>query len=139
MVVLDGLIALYLLAHGIIAILCDCQSSSRMSHPRCTHGTRRRPSVPCSSGWSKRLDFLVGTNPLWFKATIAGEVLLQVPLCFVLSYGWFKARQWVRTPGLMYSVHVLTTMVPIMTELCVDARPTSRASSSTASGCSSQR
>ena len=37
--------------------------------------------------------------------------------------GWARGRRWVRTPALVYSVHVLTSMLPIMAELLADPRP----------------
>ena len=69
-------------------------------------------------------DFLVLTNPLWFKAIIFVEAVFQLPACFVLAAGWVRQSEWVRTLTLVYSVHVLTTMVPIMAVLSLDPRPT---------------
>ena len=73
------------------------------------------------SAWvAEEGDFLVGRNPTWFKSFIWAEVLLQVPACLVLAYGWAAEREWVRMPSIMYSVHVLTTMIPILTTLIVE-------------------
>ena len=121
----DALVAIYLIAHGVIALLIDIQSILPDVAPALYEHYKSAGLTAIVQQWVQQEgDFLVGANPLWFKATIAGEVLLQVPLCFVLGYGWLASREWVRTPGLLYSVHVLTTMVPIMAELCTDPRPT---------------
>ena len=121
----DGLIIIYLLAHGVIALLVDIQSILPDVAPELYERYKGVGLTAVVQQWVEQEgDFLVGANPLWFKAVIGAEVLLQVPLCFVLGFGWITSSEWVRTPGLCYSVHVLTTMVPIMTELCTDPRPT---------------
>merc|ERR1712217_338732 len=75
--------------------------------------------------WSRDFgDFLVKENPLWFKAVIWGELVLQLPACFVLGVGWLRRSESVKAPSLIYAVHVLTTMIPIMTVFCCDPRPT---------------
>ena len=41
-------------------------------------------------------------------------------MCFVLALGWAFEKEWVRLPSIIYSVHVLTTMIPIMSTLIID-------------------
>jgi|Transcript_49633 hypothetical protein len=124
MLAVDGIIAAYLLIHGVIALTVDIQGIIP-DVPSVHEYYRQAGLAAVVEQWvAQEGDFLMGERPLWFKAIIAGEVLLQVPLCFALGYGWLKSREWVRTPGLLYSVHVLTTMVPIMVVLCTDPRPT---------------
>lgn len=49
----------------------------------------------------------------WFKAIVAAELLLQLPFFFVAIYGWWKRRNWLRIPLVIYGSHVATTLVPI--------------------------
>jgi hypothetical protein len=50
--------------------------------------------------------------------------MYQVPSCFVLAHAWARKREGVKWPSLLYAVHVLTTMLPIMLVLYSDPRPT---------------
>ena len=63
-------------------------------------------------------DFLMRNPPLWLKSFIACELLVQLPLFFYLAKG-LKEKNYrkIRTPGLLYCVHVMTTMVPILSEI----------------------
>jgi hypothetical protein len=122
---MDALIAAYLLAHGVIAVLVDCQAILPDAAPGLYAWYIHVGLTSVVQQWvAQQGDFLMGKRPLWFQAIVAGEVLLQVPLCFGLAFGWLRRREWVRLPGLIYGAHVLTTMVPIMAELCLDPRPT---------------
>ena len=62
---------------------------------------------------SQEGDFLLAQNPTWFKSVVWAELLFQVPMCFVLALGWAFEKEWVWLPSIIYSVHVLTTMIPI--------------------------
>jgi hypothetical protein len=42
------------------------------------------------------------------------EVLIQMPLTVALLYGYAQGSAWIRQLGLVYAVHVLTTMPPIL-------------------------
>ena len=72
---------------------------------------------------AKEGDFLVGENPRWFQALILSELVFQVPMCVWLARKWGKASEAARIPGIVYSAHVLTTMVPIFGSLVLDPRP----------------
>ncbi|KAL1521699.1 hypothetical protein AB1Y20_021354 [Prymnesium parvum] len=121
----DRLLAAYLLLHGALALIVDGQAIFPDVAPHVYEWYERAGLTQIVRQWVEQEgDVVFGARPLWFKATIAGELLFQVPLCFCLGYGWIRERQWVRTPGLVYAVHVLTTMIPIMTELCSHPRPT---------------
>lgn len=41
------------------------------------------------------------------------EFAVQLPCILVLLYGYARRAQWMRTAGLMYGVHVATTMIPL--------------------------
>jgi len=122
---LDTLLTAYLGLHAVLALLIDVQSILPDVAPAVYALYERAGLTAVVAGWVKdEGDFLVGTNPLWFKSIVCVEILFQAPLCFALTWGFAKRRQWVRLPSLMYGAHVLTTMVPIMVVLCTDPRPT---------------
>lgn len=56
----------------------------------------------------------VRTNPPWFVALVWMEVLLQLPMTVALLYGYAARRKFIRPLGIIYAVHVLTTMPPIL-------------------------
>jgi hypothetical protein len=72
---LDGLIVAYLLAHGVIALLCDIQSILPDANPSLHESYRAAGLVDIVQGWGRdQGDFLVLENPTWFKALIWAEV-----------------------------------------------------------------
>ena len=63
-------------------------------------------------------DFLMLEQPLWLKSFIVFEVLVQLPLFFVLLRKLRKREENnIRLLGIGYSCHVMTTMVPILSEI----------------------
>jgi len=63
-------------------------------------------------------DFLMLEQPLWLKSFIFFEVLVQLPLfCILLRKLSRKEEKNIRLIGCAYSSHVMTTMVPILTEI----------------------
>lgn len=63
-------------------------------------------------------DFLMLEQPLWLKSFIFFEVLVQLPLfCILLRKLSRKEERNIRLIGCAYSSHVMTTMVPILTEI----------------------
>ena len=45
------------------------------------------------------------------------EVAVQLPLAAALLLGYARRARWLRPLGLLYAVHVATTMVPILAHL----------------------
>lgn len=62
-------------------------------------------------------DPLMKYSPLWFKSLVWTEVLLQLPFFFVAAYAFAKRQNWIRIPAIIYGSFVVSTMVPILTEL----------------------
>lgn len=122
--IIDIHLTAYLAVHAILALLIDVQSIA----PPALYALYEQAGLTAVvAQWVRQEgDFLVGENPLWFRLIVGGEIMLQVPTCFALAYGFATAKQWVRLPSLMYSTHVLTTMIPIMGVLCSDPRPTDK-------------
>lgn len=124
---MDTLFAAYLLLHGVLACLVDAQSILPDVAPAIYALYESTGLTAVVAQWcAEEGDFLVKENPAWFKALIWSELFLQVPACFVLGLGWLREAEWVKKPSLVYSVHVLTTMVPIMGTLLSDPRPTTK-------------
>lgn len=119
---LDGILTFYLGLHAVLAILIDGQAIA----PASLLGVYEQLGLTAVvAKWVKdESDFLVGENPLWFQSLVLSEIFVQVPLCVYLAGKWAARSQDARMPSLLYSVHVLTTMVPIFSTLCADDRPT---------------
>ena len=122
---LDALLTTYFSLHAVLTLLFDAQSVLPDLAPSVFAAYQRAGLTKPVAQWvADEGDFLVGSNPLWWKWMIGGEIVFQVPICIALAFGFAKRRQWVRLPSLLYGTHVLTTMVPIMGVLCTDPRPT---------------
>lgn len=119
---IDLLITVYLFLHGLLALVCDLQSV--LPEDMLTWYKRAGLYALVQDWCNEQGDFLVCENPSWFKALIISEIVLQVPACFILGTAWLHRCEWARLPALCYSVHVMTTMIPILSALVVDPRPT---------------
>eukprot|EP00640_Fibrocapsa_japonica_P007561 CAMPEP_0113934658 /NCGR_PEP_ID=MMETSP1339-20121228/1951_1 /TAXON_ID=94617 /ORGANISM="Fibrocapsa japonica" /LENGTH=146 /DNA_ID=CAMNT_0000936543 /DNA_START=147 /DNA_END=587 /DNA_ORIENTATION=- /assembly_acc=CAM_ASM_000762 len=65
-------------------------------------------------------DFLMNSPPLWFKCVIWGELIFQLPFFFVASVAFVKGWNSIRIPCMVYSSHVITTMIPILGVILFD-------------------
>ncbi|XP_023276257.1 sigma intracellular receptor 2 [Seriola lalandi dorsalis] len=60
-------------------------------------------------------DPMVLDPPQWFRSFILCEALFQTPFFPVAAYAFLKGGcKWIRTPAIIYSTHVATTLVPIL-------------------------
>lgn len=60
-------------------------------------------------------DPMMMDPPHWFKSFIYCEAVLQMPFFPVAAYAFLKGGcKWIRTPAIVYSAHVATTLVPIL-------------------------
>ncbi|KAM4627775.1 sigma intracellular receptor 2 [Polymixia lowei] len=56
--------------------------------------------------------------PVWFKSFIFCEALVQLLFFPVAAYAFLKGGcKWIRTPAIVYSTHVATTLVPILAHI----------------------
>ncbi|XP_078404234.1 sigma intracellular receptor 2 isoform X2 [Cetorhinus maximus] len=63
-------------------------------------------------------DPMIMDPPAWFKAFILCEALLQMPFFPVAAYAFYKGGcSWIRTPAIIYSTHVATTVIPILAHI----------------------
>ncbi|XP_041797282.1 sigma intracellular receptor 2 [Chelmon rostratus] len=60
-------------------------------------------------------DPMVMDPPEWFKAFVCCEALFQMPFFPIAAYAFLKGGcKWIRTPAILYSAHVATTLLPIL-------------------------
>jgi len=63
-------------------------------------------------------DPLMVDPPAWFKSFIYCEVFFQFPFFFFAAYAFWKgSRRWIRVPAIVYSTHVATTLIPILSHI----------------------
>uniref|UniRef100_UPI0037E8F477 sigma intracellular receptor 2-like n=1 Tax=Semicossyphus pulcher TaxID=241346 RepID=UPI0037E8F477 len=63
-------------------------------------------------------DPMVLDPPEWFKSFIFCEALIQLPFFPFAAYAFLKGGcRWIRTPAIVYSAHVATTLVPILAHI----------------------
>ncbi|XP_003211922.1 sigma intracellular receptor 2 [Meleagris gallopavo] len=63
-------------------------------------------------------DPLMLHPPEWFKAFIYCEAFLQLPFFPVAAYAFLKGGcKWIRTPAIIYSTHVATTLFAILAHI----------------------
>lgn len=57
-------------------------------------------------------------TPSWLKSFLLCELLFQLPFFPIATYAFFKGGcKWIRTPSIIYAVHTMTTLIPILTTL----------------------
>uniref|UniRef100_UPI00398F0481 sigma intracellular receptor 2 n=1 Tax=Pristiophorus japonicus TaxID=55135 RepID=UPI00398F0481 len=63
-------------------------------------------------------DPMIMDPPAWFNACILCEALLQMPFFPVAAYAFYKGScSWIRTPAIVYSTHVATTVISILAHI----------------------
>ncbi|XP_074045133.1 sigma intracellular receptor 2 [Macrotis lagotis] len=59
-------------------------------------------------------DPLMLNPPSWFKSFLLCEIVIQLPIFPFAAYAFFKGScKWIRIPAIIYSVHTMTTLIPI--------------------------
>ncbi|NXP11593.1 SGMR2 protein, partial [Thinocorus orbignyianus] len=108
----ERLFALYFLSHILITLLIDLQ-------PLLPDGIHP-PALRELLQWyaSSFRDPMMLQPPAWFKAFMYCEAFLQLPFFPVAAYAFFKGRcRWIRTPAIIYSTHVATTLFAILAHI----------------------
>ncbi|MBZ3884567.1 Transmembrane protein 97 [Sciurus carolinensis] len=106
---LDLLLGLYFLSHIPITLFFDLQ----VVLPREFYWAKFRNLL---SWYAKEFkDPLMQSTPVWFKSFVFCELLFQLPFFPVATYAFFRGNcKWIRMPAIIYSVHTLTTLIPIL-------------------------
>ncbi|XP_004450017.3 sigma intracellular receptor 2 [Dasypus novemcinctus] len=109
---LEWLLGFYFLSHIPITLFIDLQAVL----PRELYPVELRNLL---SWYTKEFrDPLLQDPPTWFKSFLFCELVFQLPFFPFATYAFFKGGcKWIRIPAIIYSVHVLTTLIPILSEI----------------------
>ncbi|XP_058416273.1 sigma intracellular receptor 2 [Diceros bicornis minor] len=106
---LEWLLGLYFLSHVPITLFLDLQGVL----PRELYPLELRNMLQWYTKEFK--DPLLQDPPVWYKSFLFCELVLQLPFFPIATYAFFKGgRKWIRTPAIIYSVHTMTTLIPIL-------------------------
>ncbi|NXH09478.1 SGMR2 protein, partial [Bucco capensis] len=108
----ERLFALYFLSHIPITLLIDLQALL----PAGLHPASLTELLQWYAATFR--DPMMLQPPEWFKAFIYCEAFLQLPFFPVAAYAFFKGGcKWIRTPAIIYSTHVATTLFAILAHI----------------------
>lgn len=72
--------------------------------------------VDLSHWWGRYFDPLLLARPVWWRATIWIDALLFGPYYAVAIYAFYKGKDWIRIPSIIYASVMLTNVTIIMSE-----------------------
>ncbi|XP_007935547.1 sigma intracellular receptor 2 [Orycteropus afer afer] len=109
---LEWLLGFYFLSHIPITLFIDLQ----VVLPRELYPVELRNVLQWYA--KKFKDPLLQDPPTWFKPFVLCELAFQLPFFPFATYAFFKGGcKWIRTPAIIYSVHTMTTLIPILSVL----------------------
>ncbi|KAM6164394.1 sigma intracellular receptor 2 [Rhynchocyon petersi] len=112
---LEWLLGFYFLSHIPITLLIDLQGLL----PRELYPAELRNLLQWYIKEFK--DPLLQYPQAWFKSFLFCELVFQLPFFPIATYAFFKGGcKWIRTPAIIYSVHTMTTLIPIFSALLFD-------------------
>ncbi|XP_067929838.1 sigma intracellular receptor 2-like [Watersipora subatra] len=118
--IMELLFFLYCFVHIFIAVLFDTQIvASDLGIPKEVYPEQ---VLEMSKQYVAQFKDPYFVNPpSWYKIFCFCEVVFQLPFCIIASYAFLRgSRAWIRVPTIIYSTHVITTLLPIMYSLLVD-------------------
>ena len=74
------------------------------------------PLVDLVHWWGHTFDPVLLARPVWWKATIWVDALLYGPFYAVAIYAFLRAKDWIRTPALVWSGMMLMGVTVILFE-----------------------
>ncbi|OXB79092.1 UNVERIFIED_CONTAM: hypothetical protein H355_005968 [Colinus virginianus] len=110
---LEAAFALYFVSHIPITLLLDLQAllPGAGLHPQQLTELLQRYAAAFR-------DPMVLRPPEWFRAFVYCEAFLQLPFFPVAAYAFLKGGcKWIRTPAIIYSTHVATTLFAILAHI----------------------
>ncbi|XP_041580361.1 sigma intracellular receptor 2 [Vulpes lagopus] len=109
---LEWLLGLYFLSHIPITLLMDLQ----VVLPRELYSVELTNLLKWYTTEFK--DPLLQAPPMWFKSFLFCELVFQLPFFPMATYAFLRGGcRWIRTPAIIYSVHTMTTLIPILSTL----------------------
>ncbi|CAL1406976.1 unnamed protein product [Linum trigynum] len=67
-------------------------------------------------------DYLVSEKPHFFVGTVWLELVFQWPLALLNIYAILCGKPWFNTSCLIYGVSIISTMVPLLSEMIMSGR-----------------
>ncbi|XP_032136976.1 sigma intracellular receptor 2 [Sapajus apella] len=105
----EWLLGLYFLTHIPVTLFLDLQAVL----PRELYPVEFRNLLKWYAKEFK--DPLLQELPAWFKSFLFCELVFQLPFFPIATYAFLKGScKWIRTPAIIYSVHTMTTLIPIL-------------------------
>ncbi|XP_036123630.1 sigma intracellular receptor 2 [Molossus molossus] len=112
---LEWILGLYFLSHIPITLLLDLQAVL----PGELYPIELRNLLKWYAKEFK--DPLLQDPPMWFKSFLLCELVFQLPFFPIATYAFFKGGcKWIRTPAIVYSVHTMTTLIPILSTFLLE-------------------
>ncbi len=74
------------------------------------------PVVDAIHWWGNNYDPLLMARPVFFKVTIWLDNLLYGPFYLVAIYAYWKGREWIRLPSIIYAVSMMSGVIMILSE-----------------------
>lgn len=110
--VLEIVYFIYFASHIPITLLIDFQALL----PEHVYPPQLKDVLQWYAGEFK--DPMMLDPPVWFRSFVFCEALVQLPFFAVAAYAFLKGGcKWIRTPAIIYSVHVATTLIPILSHI----------------------
>ena len=75
-----------------------------------------RPVIDAVHWWGNSFDPLLMARPVFFKVTIWLDNLLYGPFYAVATYAFIKGKEWIRLPGIIYAVSMISGVIMILSE-----------------------
>jgi hypothetical protein len=66
--------------------------------------------------WGNNFDPLLMARPVFFKVTIWLDNLLYGPFYLVAIYAYWKGKEWIRLPSIIYAVSMISGVIMILSE-----------------------
>jgi hypothetical protein len=66
--------------------------------------------------WGRTYDPLLLARPVWWKVTIWIDALFFGPFYVVAIYAYWRGREWIRVPSLIYASVLITIVQVILSE-----------------------
>lgn len=66
--------------------------------------------------WGRTFDPVLLARPAWWKTTIWIDSVFFGPFYIIAIYAYFKAREWIRIPSLLYAATLITVVLVILSE-----------------------
>ncbi|EQB78376.1 hypothetical protein CB1_000765068 [Camelus ferus] len=102
---------------GYSAPSAPCPQPWAWASPSTPTAALTRPQLRNLRQWytEEFKDPLLQNPPMWFKSFLFCELVFQLPFFPIATYAFFKGGcRWIRTPAVIYSVHTMTTLIPIL-------------------------